>query len=121
MSGAVYALKMYQNVALHTCFYFLQGTQDIYLNLDIQLRPGKSPCQRLAQSVADMFLPRDIQVSAQPSHPSVGQQPRVQAEQPGPGGRWTSMAPGLPPKGRWREYTERIWGPVRLEKTLRGC
>lgn len=86
--GAVDALKIYQNVALRTRVYFRQGIQDLSLNLRYSAETRKERmAERLAQSVAKMCLYRAIQVPAQPSDPSARQQPRVQAEQPGPGSR----------------------------------
>lgn len=84
-SGVVDALKTYQNVALRTRVYFLQGIPDLSLNLRYSAETRKERvAKRLAQSVAEMCLSRAIQVPAQPSDPSARQQPRVQAEQPGP-------------------------------------
>lgn len=80
---------MYQNVALYACAFFLQAIQDLSLNV-YSAETRKEPVTKsLVQSVAEMFLPRAIQVPAQLSDPSVRQRGwQAQAEQPGPGGRW---------------------------------
>lgn len=73
-SGAVDALKTYQNVALRTRVYFLQGIPDLSLNLRYSAETRKERvAKRLAQSVAEMCLSRAIQVPAQPSDPSARQ------------------------------------------------
>lgn len=61
---------MYQSGALHACAYSLHTIQDLSLNV-YSAETRKEPVTKsLVQSVAEMFLPRAIQVPAQLSDPS---------------------------------------------------